>query len=90
MFEECKMPKKAEIKTAIIEYLSGVESATPKEINEYIIKRFNISKKDYSALNDYENTTIFAYRMCWIRTELRNEGKISSPRKGIWVLGEIA
>jgi restriction endonuclease Mrr len=57
-----------------------------KDMDEYIIKKFNISPKDYSMLNDYENTTIFAYRMCWIRTELRKEGLIENPKKGIWKL----
>ena len=86
MIEECKLPKKVDIKTAVVDFLTTVESATTKEINNYIIQRFNISKRDYSALNDYENTTIFAYRMCWVRTELRNEGMITSPRKGIWMI----
>ncbi len=86
MIEECKMPKKGDIKIAIVEFLSTVESASPREINKYIIDRFNIPKKDYTAVNDYENTTIFAYRMCWIRTELRNEGLIESPKKGTWQL----
>lgn len=80
------MTKKADIKQTILEFLSTVESPTPKEINDHIIKKFNIGEEDYTALNDYENTTIFAYRMCWIRTELRQEGLIESPKKGIWRL----
>lgn len=86
MFEECNLPKKNEMKAAVIEFLSTVELATTKEINNYVIKKYSISEKDYKAVNDYENTTIFAYRMCWIRTELRNEGIISSPKKGTWLL----
>lgn len=50
------------------------ETLDGKEIKEHMINAFHISKEDYSALNDYENTTIFAYRMCWIRTEMRKEG----------------
>lgn len=86
MIEECKLPPKSEIKVAVLEFLATVESATPREINNYIIQRFDISEKDYTAVNDYENTTIFAYRMCWVRTELRNDGLITSPKKGIWML----
>ena len=86
MIEERKLPKKSDIKSAVLEYLTTVESATPKEINNFIIQKFDIPEKDYTAVNDYENTTIFAYRMCWVRTELRNEGKITSPKKGIWML----
>lgn len=86
MFDECKMPPKSEIKKEILSFLSTVEFASPKEINEHIINAFNISKEDYSALNDYENTTIFAYRMCWIRTEMRKEGLIDSPKKGVWFI----
>ena len=86
MIEECKLPKKSDIKVAVLEFLETVDSATPREINNFIIQKFGISEKDYTAVNDYENTTIFAYRMCWVRTELRNEGLITSPKKGIWML----
>lgn len=86
MIEGCKLPRKNDMKAAVIEFLSTVECATTKEINDYVITKYSISEKDYKAVNDYENTTIFAYRMCWIRTELRNEGFISSPKKGIWLL----
>lgn len=86
MFEAYKLPPKSETKNEIVKFLSTVESASPKEINNHIIKVFDISEEDYTALNDYENTTIFAYRMCWIRTEMRKEGLIDSPKKGTWFL----
>lgn len=81
MTEKYKLPKKSDIKVAMINFLSTIESATTGEINQYKINFFNIPKKQYTAVNDYENTTIFAYRMCWIRTELRNDGIIESPQK---------
>ena len=80
----CSLPPKSEIKKAIIELLTAREKSFTSEINQYIIDRFNIDQETYSEKNEYENTTIFAYRMCWIRTELRNEGIICSPAKCVW------
>lgn len=84
--ETCVLPPKAEIKKAIVEFLRSVHCATPQQINAYIKQKFGLSDETCSMLNDYENTTVFAYRMCWIRTELRKEGLIENPQKGIWQL----
>ena len=78
------LPTKELIKTAIVDYLLTVESATTSEINLFVINHFHIPKETYTEENDYGNTTIFAYRMCWIRTELRNEGRILNVSKGVW------
>lgn len=78
------LPLKSDIKKAIIDYLSVNRKASTSEINQHIIDRFNIDERTYLEKNDYENTTVFAYRMCWIRTELRNEGLICSHTKGVW------
>ena len=43
MFEAYKLPPKSEIKNEIVKFLSTVESASPKEINNHIIKVFDIS-----------------------------------------------
>lgn len=78
------LPSKNEIKNAIVELLSKKERVTTKQINQYVIEKFKIDEEVYLEKNDYENTTVFAYRMCWIRTELRQQGIISNPAKGIW------
>ncbi len=78
------LPSKNEIKNAIVELLSKKKRVTTKQINQYVIEKFKIDEEVYLEKNDYENTTVFAYRMCWIRTELRQQGIISNPAKGIW------
>lgn len=77
-------PTKDEIKKAVISFLNEEKQATTKEINQMVINKFGIPEKAYKEENEYGNTTIFAYRMCWIRTELRNEGYIENPIKGVW------
>lgn len=88
MLETCNLPKRGPMKNAIMEYMRTVKTATSSEINEEIIRVFNISEADYSARTDDYTTTIFAYRMCWLRTELRKEGLIKSEKKGTWQLVE--
>ena len=72
------LPSKNEIKNAIVELLSKKKRVTTKQINQYVIEKFKIDEEVYLEKNDYENTTVFAYRMCWIRTELRQQGIILS------------
>ena len=78
------LPSKNEIKNAIVELLSKKKRVTTKQINQYVFKKFKIDKEVYLKKTDYKITTVFDYRMCWIRTELRQQGIISNPAKGIW------
>lgn len=43
--------------------------------------------KDILEIEDANCTgTEFAYQMRWIRTKLKNQGLISSPKRGFWIL----
>ena len=86
MLDYCELPKKNLLKAAVVSCLAQCDQAKTKDINDWVAKELKISKENLNALIDDGTCSVFAYRMRWVRTELKKEGKIDSPIKGIWRL----
>ena len=73
------IPTKNELKIATIDVLKEKNSeCTTEYINDQVAKHLNLSE-DENGLG-----TAYNYRMRWIRTELKKEGKIINIKRGIW------
>ena len=78
-------PTKNELKEATLKVLDKANcECTTKYINEQVSKVLKLSD-DYLLKEDESGVgTEYNYRMRWIRTELREEGKIKNINRGIW------
>lgn len=78
-------PTKNELKIATIDVLKEKNNeCTTKYINEQVAKRLNLSE-EYLLIEDESGLdTVYNYRMRWIRTELKKEGKIKNIKRGVW------
>jgi len=84
-----ELPRKKELCAAILEVMSAHDgSMKTAEINAEVISLLGIPA-DMLEIEDANFTgTEYSYRMRWARTELKNQNKISSPKKGIWELNK--
>ena len=78
-------PTKNELKEATLKVLDKANcECTTKYINEQVSKVLKLSEKNLMIVDDWGVGTEFYYRMRWIRTELKEEGKIKNTKRGIW------
>jgi len=65
--------------------LLSLGEATPAQVYDWIRKNENVPAADLNgATTDGEN--LFEKNVRWARFQMRREGAISSPRRGIWAL----
>lgn len=85
------LPPKKVLAETIIQVLSQTsEPMKACEINDKVAFILQIPQ-DVLEIEDANCTgTEFSYQMRWIRTNLKNQGLISSPKRGFWILGSIS
>ena len=59
-----------------------------KEIKKYISKKLHLSKETLLFENSDGFTRLLDYRLCWIRTVLKNKGIIVNKGRAIWGLSD--
>lgn len=83
----CTLPTRKLLANAVIQVLK--QSSVPMracDINSKVAELLQIPQ-DVLKVEDANCTgTEFSYQMRWIRTNLKNQGLISSPKRGFWVL----
>ena len=57
---------------------------TTEYINDQVAKHLNLSEEYLLSEDENGLGTAYNYRMRWIRTELKKEGKIINIKRGIW------
>lgn len=85
------LPPKRTLAETIIQVLSQTsEPLKACEINDRVALILQIPQ-DILEIEDTNCTgTEFSYQMRWIRTSLKNQGLISSPKRGFWILDNIS
>ena len=79
------IPTKNELKIATIDVLKEKNSeCTTEYINDQVAKHLNLSEEYLLSEDENGLGTAYNYRMRWIRTELKKEGKIINIKRGIW------
>lgn len=63
-------------------------AASPQEVTEWIIKKYNIPEKEYTERYKKSGDLKFTNRLAWTRNYLSYEKIISNARRGIWELTE--
>lgn len=78
-------PTKNELKEATLEVLEKAnDECTTKYVNDQVAKVLGLSEEYLSKEDESGIGTAYNYRMRWIRTELKKEGKIKNTKRGIW------
>ncbi|MEG0553638.1 MAG: winged helix-turn-helix domain-containing protein [Lachnospiraceae bacterium] len=78
-------PSKQELKDATVTIIQNCNGqCTTKYINDMVAKKLDLSEEYLTLEDDSGLGTVFNYRMRWIRTELKKEGKIVNIKRGIW------
>ena len=79
------IPTKNELKIATINVLKEKNSeCTTEYINDQVAKHLNLSEEYLLSEDENGVGTAYNYRMRWIRTVLKKEGKIINIKRGIW------
>lgn len=81
------LPTKKLLANAVIQVLKQAsEPMRACDINDKVAELLQIPQ-DVLKIEDANCTgSEFSYQMRWIRTNLKNLGLISSPKRGVWVL----
>ena len=70
-------PSKQELKDATVTILQHCNGqCTTKYINDMVANKLGLSEEYLTLEDDSGLWTVFNYRMRWIRTELKKEGKL--------------
>lgn len=56
------------------------------DINDKVAESLQIPQEVLEVEDANCTGTEFVYQMRWIRTNLKNQGLISSPKRGFWIL----
>lgn len=80
------LPTRKTLADAVIQVLGQAsEPMKACDVNDKVAALLHIPQ-DVLEIEDSNCTgTEFAYQMRWIRTNLKNKGLISSPKRGFWV-----
>ena len=73
------VPKYYEMHKPILECLSDGQEHTMKELKGYIIKYFQLTQADISALLPSGTQTYLVNRIGWAKTYLKKAGLLESP-----------
>lgn len=81
------LPTRKALAAAVIQVLGQTsEPMKACDVNDKVASLLQIPQ-DVLEIEDANCTgTEFAYQMRWIRTNLKNQGLIRSPKRGFWVL----
>ena len=81
------LPTRKLLADAVIQILGqATEPMKACDVNDRVAEFLQIPQ-DVLEIEDANCTgTEFAYHMRWIRTNLKNQGLISSPKRGFWIL----
>lgn len=80
-------PTKKQLMDAIIEVLSrSDETLSATSINDEVALLLNLPKELLEEEDVNCTGTAFSYKMRWARTELKQKGIITNPKRGYWNL----
>ena len=82
-------PNKKLLEEATIQALKSI--GTPmsvKQINNKVIEILNLPDEVVQLEDETGQGTMLQFRLRWIRTELKNKGKIVKLGKGMWQISE--
>lgn len=81
------LPTKKALATAVIQVLKQTsEPMKACDINDKVATLLHIPQEVLEIEDANCTGTEFAYQMRWIRTNLKNQGLIYSPKRGFWIL----
>lgn len=78
------VPKYYEMHKPILECLSDGQEHTMKELKGYIIKYFQLTQADISALLPSGTQTYLVNRIGWAKTYLKKAGLLESPSRAVF------
>ena len=82
-------PAKKELMKAILEALHFFDGeATTQMINAKVAELLAIPQEALELEDANSTGSAFSYKMRWARTELKSEGKITNPSRGVWKIIE--
>lgn len=79
-------PTKKQLMDAIVEVLSKSETLSAASINDEVSLLLNLPKELLEEEDTNCSGTAYSYKMRWARTELKQKGIISNPKRGYWSL----
>lgn len=77
-FQACMLP--------FLLHLSDGAEHTPKDTEEGIAQKFELTPEDLTALLPSGQMTVFKSRVGWARTYLKKAGLLDSPKRGVYVI----
>lgn len=77
------LPSKSELAVVVLEVLQEQSPMKTAEINEAVIKKMQIPEHLLEIEDANCTGSEFSYRIRWARTQLKQEGKISNPERGV-------
>lgn len=81
------LPSRKLLADAVIQALkSATEPMKACDVNDRVAELLQIPQEVLKIEDANCTGTEFAYQMRWIRTNLKNQGIVSSPKRGFWVL----
>lgn len=81
------MPSKSELASATVEILRMHETPLKAcDINSLVASKLHIPESILEIEDANCSGTEYAYQMRWVRTDLKNKGLISNPRRGYWTI----
>lgn len=84
------LPSRKTLAETIIQVLSQTsEPMKACEINDKVALILQIPQKILEVEDANCTGTEFSYQMRWIRTKLKNQGLISNPKRGFWILENV-
>ena len=82
-----KLPSKKELSPVVIEIMqSNGGKLSTSEMNDLVIEKLGITPELLEIEDANCTGSEFSYRMRWVRTQLKKEGIIANPERGIWIL----
>lgn len=78
-------PTKTELCEATLKVLADENKEyITKDINDQVAILLQLSEEYLKTEDESGVGTAYDYRMRWVRTELKKQGKIYNPKRGIW------
>ncbi len=83
------LPSRNELMNPTIEAIKKLgDSANTDEIYETIVEDLKLSDSLLEVIDGKTGQSELQYNLAWVRTVLKNKGKLSKGGKGIWVLND--
>jgi restriction system protein len=78
------IPDFQSIMLPLLKYLSDKQEESNQEINQKLTKFYNLSPEEINLLLPIGNQQVFANRVAWAKTHLKQARLISSSRRGFY------